>query len=394
MHYRYQAIGKSGRFVEGRASADDVASLRADLGRTGLTLVDARPDLLAIFSGALRPSTLAGGVLIDVFGFLRGLLAMGIDMVAAWDSVSEALTDRTAKEACSSIQGSIRAGYTLADAMEKTGVFPSLVIGNVRAGETAGKLEKVFGALEETYRQQQALRQQVLKATMYPAISLVVLFFIAVGLLAGVVPQLKEIFPKNPPLPTRILVFLSDSVVDFWWMVPVGGLLLGFGWWRMPDSVKTRVWEMIYRVPIFGPPLKNVVLSNAFDNLALMLDSGVSLTVSLRIVADAVTSRALKVRLEYTLANIEKGGRLSEGFRDPFFPSMTAGVLAQGEMVGSIDAYFRRLANFLRDRAQARLMALSTLIEPFMLLIGGGMLMLLAVGIFLPIYGAMKNIGH
>jgi type II secretory pathway component PulF len=394
MHFVYQAIGKSGRFVEGRAASDDVSTLRTELARAGLTLVDARPDLMAIVAAALRPRTLAIGVLIDVFGFLRGLMAMGIDMVSAWDSVREALTDRIAKEACSSIQASVKSGYTLADAMERAGVFPSMVIGNVRAGEMAGKLEKVFGALEENYRQQQALRQQVFKATMYPAISLVVLFFIGVGLLAGVVPQLKEIFPPNPPLPTKILVFLSDSVVDAWWVVPLSGVAMGFGWWRLPERYKVLFWELVYRVPLFGPPLKNVVLANTFDNLALMLDSGVSLTVSLRLVADAVTSRALKTRLENTLSNIEKGGRLSDGFRDPFFPSMTAGVLAQGEMVGSIDAYFRRLANFLRDRAQSRLVALSTLIEPIMLLIGGGMLMLLAVGIFLPIYGAMKNIGH
>jgi type II secretory pathway component PulF len=394
MHYRYQAIGKSGSFVEGRAAAEDVAGLRGDLWRAGLTLVDARPDLVAIVASAMQPRALSGAVLIDIFGFLRGLLAMGIDMVSSFDSVSEALTDRVAKEACSTIQGAIRSGYTLADAMEKAGVFPPLVIGNVRAGEMAGKLEKVFGALEEAYRQQQALRQQVLKATMYPAISLVVLFFIAVGLLAGVVPQLKEIFPPNPPLPTRILVFLSDSVVGYWWLVPLIGIGSALAWWRMPDGPKTVLWELFYRVPIFGPPLKNVLLSNAFDNLALMLDSGVSLTVSLRIVSDAVTSRALKVRLQNILANIEKGGRMSDGFRDPFFPSMAAGVLAQGEMVGSIDAYFRRLSGFLRDRAQARLMALSTLIEPIMLLIGGSMLMLLAVGIFLPIYGAMKNVGH
>jgi type II secretory pathway component PulF len=183
-------------------------------------------------------------------------------------------------------------------------------------------------------------------------------------------------------------------VVGYWWLVPLIGIGSALAWWRMPDGPKTVLWELFYRVPIFGPPLKNVLLSNAFDNLALMLDSGVSLTVSLRIVSDAVTSRALKVRLQNILANIEKGGRMSDGFRDPFFPSMAAGVLAQGEMVGSIDAYFRRLSGFLRDRAQARLMALSTLIEPIMLLIGGSMLMLLAVGIFLPIYGAMKNVGH
>lgn len=394
MHFRYEAIGKSGRFVEGGASAESINALRADLARAGLSLVDARPDLVAIVMAALRPSILSSQVLIDIFGFLRGLLGMGIDMVTAWDSVSEALTDRTAKEACSSIQASIRAGHSLSDAMQRTGVFPALVMGNVRAGELSGKLEKVFGSLEETYRQQQALRQQLLKATMYPAISLVVLFFIAVGLLIGVVPQLKEIFPPNPPLPTKVLVFLSESVVGYWWALPVVMLGLGLLWWRMPESLKTRAWEMFYKMPLFGGPLKNVLLANTFENLALMLDAGVTLTASLRIVADAVSSRALRVRLEYTLANIEKGGRLSDGFRDSFFPPMAGGVLAQGEMVGSIDVYLRRLAVFLRERAQARLLTLSTLIEPLLLLLGGGMLMLLAVGIFLPIYGQMKNIGH
>lgn len=394
MHYFYEAVGKSGRFVQGKASAESVAVLRGDLARAGLSLVDARPDVLALVGAALKPSSLPVPVLIDVFGFLRGLLAMGIDMVTAWQSVGDALTSSVAKEACSSIQVSIKSGYSLAQAMEKVKVFPALVIGNVKAGELSGKLEKVFGSLEETYRQQQALSQQVLKATMYPLISVVVLFFIGVGLLAGVVPQLKEIFPPNPPLPTKILVFLSESVVGYWWLVPFVAVTLGFTWWRMPASIKTRLWELFYRAPVFGEPLKNVVLSNCFDNLALMLDAGVSLTQSLRIVADAVTSRALKVRLEYILSNIEKGGRLSDGFRDPFFPPVTAGVMAQGEMIGAIDAYFRRLSGFLRDRAQARLLTLSTLIEPLLLLLGGGMLMLLAVGIFLPIYGQMKNMGR
>lgn len=394
MHYFYEAVGKSGRFVQGKASAESVAVLRGDLARAGLSLVDARPDVLAVVGAALKPSSLPVPVLIDVFGFLRGLLAMGIDMVTAWQSVGDALTSSVAKEACSSIQVSIKSGYSLAQAMEKVKVFPALVIGNVKAGELSGKLEKVFGSLEETYRQQQALSQQVLKATMYPLISLVVLFFIAVGLLAGVVPQLKEIFPPNPPLPTKILVFLSESVVGYWWLVPFVAITVGFTWWRMPGNIKTRLWELFYRAPVFGEPLKNVVLSNCFDNLALMLDAGVPLTQSLRIVADAVTSRALKVRLEYILSNIEKGGRLSDGFRDPFFPPVTAGVMAQGEMIGAIDAYFRRLSGFLRDRAQARLLTLSTLIEPLLLLVGGGMLMLLAVGIFLPIYGQMKNMGR
>jgi type II secretory pathway component PulF len=394
VHFRYEAIGKSGRFVEGRGSADSIANLRVDLSRAGLTLVDARPDILANVSALLRPRMLGTSTLIDMFGFMRGLLGMGIDMVSAWDSVGDALTDRMAKEACSTIQASIRAGHSLSTSMDRAGVFPAIVLGNVRAGEESGKLEKVFGSLEEAFRQQQALRQQVLKATMYPLISLVVLFFIGVGLLTGVVPQLRQIFPPNPPLPTRILVFLSDSVVGYWWMVPIGIITTVLLWWRLPESSKMRVWEIIYRLPVLGAPLKNVLLANTFDNVALMLDSGVALTMTIRTVAESVTSPALRSRLLAIVASIEKGGRLSDGFRDPFFPAVTAGVIGQGEMVGSIDAYFRRLSGFFRDRAQARLLTLSTLLEPLLLLVGGGMLMLLAVGIFLPIYGQMKRIGR
>ncbi len=394
MHFRYEAIGKSGRFVEARGSAGNIAELRADLSRAGLTLIDARPDVLANVSALLRPSMLSTATLIDMFGFMRGLLGMGIDMVSAWDSVGDALTDRMAKEACPTIQASIRAGHSLSTSMERAGVFPAIVIGNVRAGEDSGKLEKVFASLEEAFRQQQALRQQVLKATMYPLISLVVLFFIAVGLLTGVVPQLRQIFPPNPPLPTRILVFLSDSVVGYWWMVPISIVTTVLVWWRLPESAKMRVWEIVYRLPVLGAPLKNVLLANTFDNVALMLDSGVALTTTIRTVAESVTSPALRSRLLAIVGSIEKGGRLSDGFRDPFFPPVTAGVIGQGELVGSIDAYFRRLSGFFRDRAQARLLTLSTLLEPLLLLVGGGMLMLLAVGIFLPIYGQMKRIGR
>lgn len=394
MLYVYQAIGKSGRFVKSKAAAGSVALLRGDLARAGLTLVDARKDLVGEFVALLKPKSLPRAVLIDMFGYLRGLLAMGIDMLTAWQSVGEAVPNQAAREAISIIQGAIRQGHSLAEAMDRAKVFPPMVIGNIRAGEQSGTLEKVFESLENSFRQEQLLAQQVAKATMYPLISVAVLFLIGVGLLAGVVPQLKEIFPPDPPLPTKILLFLSNSVVGYWWTVPGFVAAFVFTWWRMPTSAKTRIWELFYRVPVIGSVLKNVALCNVFENLALMLGAGVSLIMALETVKDAVTSRAIRVRLERVLESIHRGGRLSDGFRDPFFPQVTAGVLQQGEQTGQIDTYLKRLAGFLRDRAQARLSTLATLIEPLLLLFGGGMLMLLAVGIFLPIYGSMRNVGR
>src|SRR5688572_29690121 len=114
MQYVYQAIGKSGRFVSGKAAASSVAALRADLVRSGLSLVDARFDLLGELAAALKPRQLPRAVLIDMFGYLRGLLAMGIDMLTAWGAVADAIPDRLAKETVSIVQDGIRQGYSLA----------------------------------------------------------------------------------------------------------------------------------------------------------------------------------------------------------------------------------------------------------------------------------------
>ncbi|MGI5861203.1 MAG: type II secretion system F family protein [Myxococcales bacterium] len=394
MLYVYQAIGKSGRFIKGQASAASVAALRSDLSKGGLTLVDARPDVLGELMATLKPKRLPRAVMIEMFGYLRGLLGMGLDMVTAWSSVAEALPNKLAKESISTVVTAIQQGHSLTESMERTGVFPSMVLGNIRAGEQSGTLENVFESLEEHYRQEAALAQQVMKATIYPAISVVVLFFIGVGLLVGVVPQLKEIFPPNPPLPTRILLFLSNSAVGYWWAVPLVGVTGAFLWWRMPSSYKTRLGEMFFRVPLIGPVLKNVALCNVFQNLSLMLGAGVSLTSALDTVIGTISSRAIRTRLEWVYDSIQRGGTFSEGFGDPFFPPVTKGVLRQGEIMGALDTYLRRLASFLRDRAQSRLTTLATLIEPMLLLVGGGMLLLLAVGIFLPIYGSMQKIGR
>lgn len=394
MLYVYQAIGRSGRYVSGKAPAGSIAELRMDLARTGLSLVEARVDVAGQVLQALKPRKLPRDVMIDMFGFLRGLLGMGIDMNTAWNSVAEALPNQLAKETCSTVVHSVQQGHSLHESMNRAGVFPPMVLGNIRAGEQSGTLEKVFESLEEHYRQEQVLMQQVMKATMYPAISVGVLFLIGVGLLAGVVPQLKGIFPPNPPLPTRILLFLSDGVVDYWWTVPgfIGGIV--FGWWRLPEGPKARVWELFYRVPVMGPVLKNVALTNVFQNMSLMLGAGVNLTTALDVAITSVSSRAIKVRLESILQSIQRGGTFSEGFADPFFPPMAAGVLRQGEMMGKLDQYLVRLSTFLRDRTQQRLQTVATLIEPLLLLVGGGMLMLLAIGIFMPIYGSMKNAGR
>lgn len=394
MQYAYAAVGKSGRVVRGSAAAASIAALQRDLAGGGLSLIEAHLDLLGNLAAALRPKRLNRTLLIDLFGYLKGLLAMGMDMQSSWAAVSDAMQNRVAREAVSTIRHSISQGFTLAESMERTGVFPAVALGNIKAGEVSGSLERVFGALEEHYRAEQELAQQVAKAMMYPLISLVILFLIAVGLLTFVIPQLKEIFPPDPPLPTAILVFLSDSAVGYWWTVPAGAGLAWVAWWRMPNRTKSGIWEFLYRIWLIGPLLKNLALCNLFFSLALLLGAGVSVLQALEMVWSTTTSAAMRLKLQVVRELISKGGMFSDGFKDPFFPAVVPSVLRQGETVGALDTYLTRLATFLRDRARARLQTMATFIEPALLLVGGGMILFLALGIFLPIYGQMQSVGR
>jgi type II secretory pathway component PulF len=380
--------------VKGTAVAVSVEALQRDLAASGLSLVDVQKDLLSLFTFSFRAKTLKRPVLIDLFGYLHGLMAMGIDMGGMWRTVEESVDSPQAKVGIASIRQAIGQGFTLADAMERTGLFPALAISSVKAGEMAGSLEKVFQSLEAHYRSEQELYEQVMKATLYPLISVVILFFIAVGLLTFVIPQLREIFPPNPPLPTKVLVLLSDGAVGFWWTIPLFAVAAVVAWLRMPEKAKSRLWEGFYRVWLIGPLLKNLALCNVFFNFSMMLSSGVSLFQALETIIPMTTSKALQAKLVAVRDLISKGGTLSEGFRDPFFPNVVGSALRQGETTGRLDLYLSRLATFLRDRARARLQVMATFIEPALLLIGGGMVLFLAVGIFLPIYGQMKNMGR
>lgn len=393
MQFVYEAIGKTGRVVTGRAAASSIDALHRDLAAAGLSPIDVRRDLLGEVAGFFRAKELSRDVLIDLFGYLHGLMAMGMDMITTWESLEESLDDKTAKDAIATIRQAIAQGATLTDGMARAGVFPTLVIGSVKAGETSGSLEKVFAKLEEHYREEAELVRQVSKATVYPIVSAIVLLFIFLGLLVYVVPQLRDVFPKNPPVPTRILLWSSDRVVKTWWALPAAPTLAVFVWLTLSPARKSRIWEAMYRVPVLGPTLKNLALCNVFFNFSLMLGAGVSLVQALDTLLPITPSRVIRAKLAKVQDTIAKGGMFAEGFRDPFFPSVVASAIYQGETTGRLDLYMQRIATFLRTRAQARMHALSTLAEPALLLGAGSMLLVFALGIFMPIYGSLRNFG-
>lgn len=392
MIYRYIAVAPSGSVIDTRAEFANVDELREHVKAQGLELIEANADLLRTWFRVTRAPKVSEPALVDVFEYLAGLMGMGMDVATAVQTVGDSLDDKQVIKGLRQISEQLAKGYPLSGAMAETRMFPQLALASIEAGEISGQLERVFKELATHYREQHALKTAAKKAAMYPVISLMVLMTITVLILVFVVPQLADIFPKDPPLPTRLMLLASSLIRDVWWLIPPAIPILWLTWKRIPAPMKTAVWQRVYRLPLVGAMVKQLALANLFMNLGMLMSGGVAMVEALRLVAKGTTSRVMHFKLRQVHEMVLTGASLGEAFSDPFFPPMVAKAIRQGENTGRLDEYCNRIATFLKDRFHTRVTMLSTFIEPAIIVLGGGLVLMLAMAIFLPVYQQLEGL--
>ncbi len=394
MFYAYQAVTRSSQLITDRQEAPSAQALRERLARDGLQVVEVQLDVRATLLAMFQPREVSRASLIDLFSYLSNLLDLGININQALHTVRESADDKVLIATLGRVIDGVEKGYSLHQAMESAGMFPPLVIASIAAAERSNRLQAVFGELTRHYRDTDELIQNAKKAATYPIIALTVLLGVLVMMLLMVVPQLRDIIPANPPLPTRVLFFLSDSLGYSWWLLPFVVVGLWVGWNRLGPEKKGYIWQLLYRVPAVGRLALNLELSRVFMNLSMLNGGGIPVLDTFPIVIGTTTSSYVAERLRLCHKLASQGGKLSEGFRDPVFPPIVARAVIHGEATGKFDKQFSGVSVFLRDRVKNQVHFLSTFIEPVLMLVGGGLMLLMALAIFLPLYGQMNKIGR
>ena len=323
---------------------------------------------------------------------LSVLLRSGVPLVEALTALIDQLEQPELKNAFSDTRNQVNEGSTLADALKAhPKLFPSLYTNMVAAGEASGTLEEVLGRLAEFLDDQARLQSKVKGALAYPVVMAVVVILILFLMMSVVVPKVTGIFENfNQTLPwyTRLLIFVSDIFSNYWWLI--GGLLIAGVYWfrRWKASEKGRKkWDLfVLDLPLFGPLLTMVAVARFARTLATLLASGVPVLTAMDITRNVLGNTELMRVVEDARASVREGEGIAKPLRQAGrFPPIVTHMIAVGERSGQLEEMLLHVADAYDQQIEVRVGALTSILEPLLIVVMGGVVGGIAFAILMPL---------
>ncbi len=399
--YEYKALDAQGRKTTGIVDAENAKSARARLRRQGIFPTEVREQRAG---RATRGRALNREIdlkryfqrvkLQDVAtatGQLATLVGAGVPLVEALSALIDQTESPPLKLVLVEVREDVNQGSSLADAMRKhPKVFSDLYVNMVRAGETSGALEVVLQRLADYTEAQVRLRGQVVSAMVYPVLMGAVSLLIIVALFVFVIPRIRRIFDSFGaalPLITRMMLGLSDFIIHYWWLVIllVGGAIYGFVRWIRSEKGRPRWHRFKLTVPILGRVNRLVAVSRFCRTFSTLLDSGVPILTAVHIVRTVVQNDVLADAIEQAGRNIREGESIAQPLRESGeFPPLVTHMIAIGERTGELEPMLAKVADAYDQQVENILGALTSLLEPILIIVLGGVVVVVALSILLP----------
>ncbi len=391
--FRYEAASAAGLIDKGVLDAESARHARSLLRERGLIPLEVSPVVSA--PGAQQPllrGRLRTAELTMATRQLASLLAARLPLEQALGAVVEQAERAAMRERFAAVRSEVVSGQTFSQALSRyPRDFPEVYRSLVSAGEASGDLATVMGRLADYVEARSALAQRVGLAFTYPAIVTLVAIGVITALLAYVVPQVIGVFAQTRqqlPFLTVALIALSDFVRDWGWAV-VGMTLLGvFGFRATLRAPSARLaWHArLLRLPLAGRLIRGVNTARFASTLGILVASGVPLIRALDAGAQTLTNEALKANVIDAIARVREGAPLSRALSaGGQFPPMMVHMIASGEATGNLSEMLDRTAATLAGETERRAMALTGILEPALILIMGGVVLLIVLAVLLPI---------
>lgn len=395
--FRYQAYDAAGRLHKGVQEADTARQLRARLREQGL---------LAAEVAAVSEATIAGGS--NRWHWRRGLsgaqlslatrqfatlLAAGLPVEQTLNALIEQADTDYQRQVLAGVRGEVLAGHTLARALQNyPRVFPELYVTLVAAGEQSGRLGEVMERLADYTESHQALRQKVGLAFVYPAIVTIVAGAVVLGLLTYVVPQVVSVFQNtNQTLPwlTRALIGLSAFLrMSGWlWLIAIAAAVWAARRALARPGPRLRFHRWLLRLPLVGTMVRGVNSAQFASTLGILVGSGVPLLAALQAGAGVVNNLPMRQAVEEAARQVREGGSLSRALAAAkLFPPMLVHMIASGEASGRLVPMLERAAEQQGREMENRVLGLTSLLEPLLIVAMGGVVLVIVLAILLPIF--------
>ena len=391
---------KTGETRRGEVEAADETSVQQRLRAMALSNVKIRRKPISI---NFKMPGLGGIGQKDLVIFTRQFATMidaGLPLVQCLDILAGQLDNMAFREVLSKVKNKVESGSTLADSLaEHPKVFDTLYTQLVAAGEIGGILDTILNRLAQYIEKNEKLKSKVKGAMVYPSIVLIVAVGVTVVLLLFVTPTFEKMFKDfggAMPAPTQFIIDLSKALQHYglYMLVGVAAVVVAFKTWVTSKKGRQQWDSFAIRTPIFGPLIRKVAVARFTRTLGTMISSGVPILDALEVVAKTAGNTVVEKAIRYTREKISEGKTIVQPLAETkVFPPMVVQMIGVGEATGAMDQMLTKIADFYDDEVDAAVAALTSMIEPIMMVFLGGIVGGFLVAMYLPIFsiaGAVK----
>ncbi len=386
--FAWEGKDKSGKVVRGEMRAPGEALVNATLRRQGIIITKVKQQK-AKRGGSIGTK--------DIALFTRQLATMmkaGVPLLQSFEIVGKGASNPAVAKLVGELKTEVETGSSLAQAFRKYPLyFDALFCNLVAAGEQAGILETLLDRLA-TYKEKiLAIQGKIKSALFYPVAIIAVAFIITAIIMIFVIPAFKSVFESfgaDLPGPTLVVMAVSDYFVKYWWLIfgVTGGGIYGFlELWKRSKAVQIFMDRAFLKLPIFGEVIRKSTIARWTRTLATMFAAGVPLVEALDSVGGAAGNYVYLMATKQIQGEVSTGGSLTAAMQNAnVFPSMVIQMVSIGEETGALDSMLGKVADFYEAEVDDAVEALSSLMEPLIMVILGGLIGSMVVAMYLPIF--------
>ncbi|WP_019148131.1 type II secretion system F family protein [Timonella senegalensis] len=395
--FSYEALDKAGNVVKGKLTGRSESAVAQRLMSSGTQPINITEVKTTGLNADVRIPGITDKVkLKDIAIMLRQMATMigaGLSLIRALATLTEQTENPTLRGILNTVRTDVETGLSLSAGLAKHPlVFPPLMINMVKAGETGGFLDQTLLNLAKNFEDEVKLNAKVKSAMTYPVVVLVVAILASVGMLLFIVPVFAGIFDSlggDLPWATQILVDMSNFLKVAVWPLLVL-VVIAFVWWgriKNNKSVREKVDPLKLKMPVFGALTQKIAVARFTRNLGAMLRAGVPVLQALEIVGEASGNYVVEKATQDIINNVRRGKGLTAPLAEhPIFPPMVVQMIAIGEDTGAMDVMLEKIAEFYDAEVEATTEQLTSLIEPLMILLIGGIVGGMVIALYMPVF--------
>lgn len=392
--WEWEGKDRAGKVIRGEMRAETEAVAKTQLRRQGITVVKVKRR-----RGFGRRITEK-----DITLFTRQLSTMmraGVPLLQAFDIAAKGHGNPAVTRMLLEVRADVEAGSSLAEAFSKRPVyFDKLFVNIIAVGETGGVLDSLLDKLATYKEKVMAVKGKIKSAMIYPTAIIATAFIITAVIMIYVIPAFKELFSSfgaDLPAPTLVVIWLSDLFVNYWWLIfggLIGGIVAIVTLFKRSPALREKMDALILRLPVLGDIVRKATIARWARTLSTLFTAGVPLVEALDSVGGASGNQVYAEATKQVQSDVSAGSSLSFSMqRTDLFPNMVLQMTSIGEESGSLDSMLDKVADFYEEEVDNAVAALSSLLEPLIMIILGVLIGGLVIAMYMPIFKMGQVVG-